>query len=96
MLYLKHIGLTRLGTDSGAADFLRSARPAEAAIAKVFAKIRRKILILQIFRTRRTLGDVENYLLSKFQPSTTLGGTKNVKKTKKKSDLFTVSEFSFS
>ena len=27
-----------------------------------------KNLILQIFRTRRTLGDVENYLLSKFRP----------------------------
>ena len=38
MQYLKHIALTRLGTDSGAADFLRSARPAEAAIAKVFVK----------------------------------------------------------
>ena len=39
---LKHIDLTRLGTDSGAADFLLSARPAEAAIAKVFVEIRRK------------------------------------------------------
>ena len=46
------------------AHFLRSARPAEAAIAKVFAKICQKDFILQIFRTRRTLGDVENYVLS--------------------------------
>ena len=37
MLYLKHIDLTRLGTESGAADYLRSAHPAEAATAKVFA-----------------------------------------------------------
>ena len=68
MLYLKHIGLTRLGTDSGAADFLRSARPAEAAIAKVFAKISQKVLFCIIFWTRRTHGDIENYQLSKFQP----------------------------
>ena len=68
MLYLKHIALTRLGTDSGAADFLRSARPAEAAIAKVFAKIRQKKTYFAIFRTRRTHGDIENYQLSKFQP----------------------------
>ena len=39
--------------------------------------------ILQIFRTRRTLGDIENYASSKFQPRTTLGGTKHVKKTQK-------------
>ena len=68
LLYIKHIGLTRLGTDSGAADFLRSARPAEAAIAKVFAKICQNKFILQIFLSRRTHGDVENYQLSKFQP----------------------------
>ena len=49
-------------------NFLRSARPAKAAIAKVFAKICRTNQILQIFRTRKTLGDVENYALSKFQP----------------------------
>ena len=67
VLQLKHIVLTRLGTDSGAAD-LRSARPAEAAIAKVFVKIRQKNLILEIFRTRRTHGDIENCQLSKFQP----------------------------
>ena len=50
------------------AEYLRSARPAKAAIAKVFAKICQKTLILQIFRTRRTHGDIENYQLSKFQP----------------------------
>ena len=55
-----------------------------------------KNLILQIFWTRRTHGDIENYRLSKFQPWTTLGGTKNVKKTKNKIGFFTISEFSFS
>ena len=68
MLKLNHIALTRLGTDSGAADFLRSARPTEAAIAKVFAKICQKMFIEQNFWTHRTHGDIENYLLSKFQP----------------------------
>ena len=81
--------------------FLRSTRPAEAAIAKVFSKFFAKIwqtnLISQIFWTRRTLGDVDNYVLSKFEPWTTLGGTKNVKKTKKnKSEFVMVSEISFS
>ena len=33
MLYLKHIGLTRLGTESGAADFLRSAHATDPSIA---------------------------------------------------------------
>ena len=72
MFYLKHIDLTRLGTESRAVDFLRPARPAEAAIAKVFAKVFAKIrpffLFLQIFWTRRTHGDIENYQLSEFQP----------------------------
>ena len=49
--------------------------------------------ILQNFRTH---GDIENYAPSKFQPRTTLGGTKNGKKTKKKSEFFTISELSFS
>ena len=44
-----------------------------------------KNLILQIFRTH---GDIENYAPSKFQPRTTLGGAKNVKKTKKKFGIF--------
>ena len=42
-----------------------------------------KKLVLRIFWTRRTLEDIENYALSKLQPPTTLGDTKNVKKTKK-------------
>ena len=53
-----------------------------------------KNLILQNFRTHR---DIENYAPSKFQPRTTLGGAKNVKKTKKKKlEFFMISEFSFS
>ena len=45
---------------------LRYARPAEVAIAKVFVKIYQKQLSFLIFRTRRTHGNVENYLLLKF------------------------------
>ena len=43
MLYIKHIDLIRLGTDSGAADFLRSAHATDPAIAKIFAKKSKKI-----------------------------------------------------
>ena len=46
----------------------RTDRPAEAAIAKVFAKMCKIFLIWRIFWKRRTLEDVENYALSKFQP----------------------------
>ena len=56
-------------------------------------RIESKNLILQIFRTH---GDIENYAPSKFQPRTTLGGAKNVKKTKKKLEFFMILEFSFS
>ena len=48
---------------------------------------------LQFFRTH---GDIEKYAPSKFQPRTTLGGAKNVKKTKKKIEFFVISELSFS
>ena len=58
-----------------------------------FRKNLSKKFILQIFRTH---GDIENYAPLKFQPRTTLGGTKNVKKTKKKSEFFTISKLSFS
>ena len=44
-----------------------------------------KNIILQNFRTH---GDIENYVPSKFQPRTTLGGTKNVKKNEKKIGFF--------
>ena len=38
MLYIKQIDLARLGTESGAADFLRSAHAADPTIAKVFSE----------------------------------------------------------
>ena len=97
MLYLKHIGLTRLGTDSGAADFLRSARPAEAAIAKVFAqvfaKIRQKILFCKFFGRTGTSRTTRRQNFSLERP---LAVPKTSKKRKKKSEFFTISELSFS
>ena len=89
MLKLKHIALTRLGTDSGAADFLRSARPAEAAIAKVFAqvfaKIRQKILFCKIFGRTGTSRTTRRQNFSLERP---LAVPKTSKKRKKKNRNF--------
>ncbi len=57
--------LTRWGGTP--AHCLRSARAAQAAIAKVFTKICEKNEVCK-FWTCRTLVEVENYVLSKFQP----------------------------
>ena len=56
--------------------------------SRKFSKKWSKKVILQNFRTRRTLGDVANYMLSKFQPSATLAGTTKIQKTKKKTFFF--------
>ena len=67
-----------------------------AAIAKVFAEVRRKKSISHIVRTPWHVREVENYALSKFQPPTTLGDPQNVDKTNQKKIDFFVSEISFS
>ena len=66
--FLRSTHVTNPAMASFSRNFLRSARPAEAAIAKVFAKICQQKFILQIFWARRTLRDVDNYVLSKFEP----------------------------
>ena len=87
MLYIKHIDLTRLGTDSGAADFLRSAHATDPAIAKIFAKnSKRSMFSPKSAPTcmKRNVGELEIYQLSNFQLRTTLAGRQNVEKTKRK------------
>ena len=78
-------------------QFLRSVHPAETAIAKVFAKvfakIRQKILFCKFFGrtgTSRTTS-CQNFSLER-----PLAVPKTSKKREKKSELFTMSELSFS
>ena len=60
-----------------------------AAIANVFAEIRRTYSIFHIVRTPWRVREVESYALSKFQPPTTLGDLQTVEKTiQKKIDVF--------
>ena len=65
----------------------------EAAIAKVFAKVRRKNSISHIFQTFRRVREVESYALSKFQPPTTLGDHQNVEKTIQKKEIGLENQF---
>ena len=81
MLKLKHIALTRLGTDSGAADFYAPCMPPTPAIAKMFATNSENIIFwpkLALTCMKRNVGELEIYLLSNFQLRTTLGGRQNV------------------
>ena len=77
---------------------LRSARPAEAAIAKVFAqvfaKIRQKILFCKIFGRTGTSRTTRRQNFSLERPLAVPKTSK--KRKKKKSDFFTISELSFS
>ena len=80
----------------GLQNCLRFARPAEAAIAKVFAKIFQKTMILQIFEIFRHVGELEICLVSKFQLCTTLGGRKNAEKPKYEFSEFSVRSVRYS
>ena len=88
--------MTRLGTDSGAADFPHSAHATDPAVAKVFVEIRGKKSISLIVRTPWRVLEVESCALSKFEPPTTLGDPKNVEKTIQKNfDFLGVRKFLF-
>ena len=84
----------------GSSNFLRSARPAEAAIAKVFAqvfaKIRQKILFCKFFGRAGRTGTSRTTRRQNFSLERPLAVPKTSKKRKKKSELFTTSELSFS
>ena len=84
ILCIKHIVLTRLGTESGAADFLRSAHATDPAIGRRSRKFSRKFfkkIDFAYFRTSRRVWEVESYAPSKSQPPTTLGDPQNVEKS---------------
>ena len=55
---------------------------------KFFAEIRGKDSISLIVRTSWHVWEVESYVLSKFQPPTTLGDHQNVEKTIRKKNIF--------
>ena len=76
--------------------FLRSARPAEAAIAKVFAKIRQKILFCKFFGRAGRMGTSRTTSCQNFSLERPLAVPKTSKKRKKKSEFFKISELSFS
>ena len=78
------------------AQFLRSARPAEAAIAKVLAKIRQKILFCKFFGRAGRTGTSRTPSCQNFSLVRPLAVPKTSKERKTKSEFFTISEFSFS
>ena len=69
-------------------NFLRSARPAEAAIAKVFAKIRRKILFCKFFGRAERSGTSRTTRRQNFNLERPLAVPKTSKKRKKKIEIF--------
>ena len=77
-------------------NFLRSARPAEAAIAKVFAKIRQKILFCKFFGRAGRTGTSRTTSCQNFSLERPLAVPKNQKNEKQKTEFFMVSELSFS
>ena len=80
-----HIGLTRLGTESGAADLIRSAHATDPRGRSAHDPRTIQRMIRRFFATQarqKNFRDVEISALSNFQPSTTLGAPKNVKKLK--------------
>ena len=75
---------------------LRSARPAEAAIAKVFAKIRQKNLFCKFFGRAGRTGTSRTTSCQNFSLERPLAVPKTSKKRKKKIEFFMILEFSFS
>ena len=67
---------------------LRSARPAEAAIAKVFAKIRQKILFCKFFGRAGRTGTSRTTRRQNFSLERPLAVPKTSKKRKKKIGIF--------
>ena len=69
-------------------NFLRSARPAEAAIAKVFAKIRQKILFCKFFGRAGRMGTSRTTSCQNFSLERPLAVAKTSKKRKRKIGIF--------
>ena len=95
-LYIKHIGLTRLGTESGAADFYAPRVPPRRRSRKFSRKFVKKSYFANFSDAPDARGHRELPVVKISALNDPWRYQKHQKNEKNKSDFFTISEFSFS